>query len=345
MTIIINEDIGLLIERFPRDRKIFILTDRQVYSYYGQGIEGSLDNLDFHMFIMDEGEKNKTKETVFKIYDAMIKSKIDRYDLFVAFGGGVVGDLGGFVASTYMRGMEYVQVPTSLLAQVDSSVGGKTGFDYGGYKNLIGSFKEAELTYINTDYLVSLEERDRISGLGEILKYGLIDDYDFFLNVSSRLDAIYQLDLEVLNYWVIKSIETKMKFVEADFKDLARRRELNFGHTIGHALEALYDFKKYKHGEALILGMIYEARIAHFMGLINEGYLREVTAVLSSLLAPLSFNNEDIARLIGLMEKDKKNSAGNISMILPIGPGRVDFFEKIDSEIIEKVLKGEYIED
>jgi len=183
-------------------------------------------------------------DTVTSIYDHMIEYNMDRNTLILSFGGGVVGDITGFVAATYKRGLKYIQIPTTLLAQVDSSFGGKVGINYRNYKNIIGSFYLPEITVVDIDFLRTLDRRQIICGLAEILKYGLIYDYDFFVFVSSNINRIYNLDSCVLFKVVNRSIEIKEQIVKKDLYDKGIRQILNFGHTIGHSIESYYDFSK-----------------------------------------------------------------------------------------------------
>lgn len=345
MDIVIGNDLDDLYNYIDEDRKVFLLTDDKVYSIYGEEINKFMSRLASTIYIMNNGEENKNKSTVFDIYDKLISSNFGRYDLFIAFGGGVVGDIGGFVASTYMRGLDYIQIPTTLLSQVDSSLGAKTGFDYKGYKNIIGSFKKPLLTYINTEYLLSLSKEDFISGLGEILKYGIIHDYDFFKYVCDNREQIMSRKIRTLEYCVKKSVEIKSKFVNEDFRDFGLRRNLNFGHTIGHAIESFYGFKNYKHGQAVILGMIYESYIAYYMDFIDEDYFYELLEELSFYIKVINFREDEIKVLVDIMRRDKKNRYGNISMVLPTGRGKVDFYDDIAIEDIYRSLEGEWHED
>ncbi|MCF6466490.1 3-dehydroquinate synthase [Clostridium sp. Cult2] len=324
-------------------KNLYIITDENVNNLYEDYLYENVKEFDFTTYVLAPGERSKSIDTTFSIYDNLIENNIDRNTLILSFGGGVVGDITGFVASTFKRGINYIQIPTTLLAQVDSSIGGKVGIDYGGLKNIIGSFYFPNLIIIDVIFLKTLSKRDIISGLGEILKYGLIVDYNLFKFVSSNLSNIYRKDINILLEIINQSVSIKKNIVNMDKYDKGLRRILNFGHTIGHGIEAYYNFTKFNHGETVILGMIYESYIAKEKGLIDDIYFEEINDVLKKLVMPIKFNIEEIERLIKIMRNDKKNFDGNIVFVLPIGEGKVEVFNDIDEKIIKKSLKGEWI--
>ena len=252
-------------------------------------------------------------------------------------------DISGFVASTYLRGVDYIQIPTTLLSQVDSSIGGKVGVDFKGYKNMIGSFYFPLATFIDIELLKSLDTRDITSGVGEVLKYGIIYDYDFLKYVYSNIDSIYNFDDEVLETIVKKSVSIKDRIVSQDKRDKGIRKILNFGHTIGHGIESFYDFKRYNHGEAVILGMIYESFISKEIGLIEEEYFNEIFSVLSKLVDPVIFNIKEVDGILKNMSYDKKNKKYKIVFVLPTDRGEVQIFDNIEKDLIKKTLSGDWI--
>ena len=254
----------------------------------------------------------------------------------------MVGDLAGFIASTFKRGIAYIQIPTSLLAQVDSSIGGKVGIDYRGLKNIIGSFYFPQLVFIDVSLLKTLSYRDVICGLAEILKYGLISDYHLFKYACSNFDKVFNKNEDLLLELVNSSVHIKQEIVKKDKLDKGERRILNFGHTIGHGIESLYDFNKYNHGEAVILGMIYESYIGMEMGLIDSSYFIEIYNSLIELIKPIRFKEDEIKSLLDLMRNDKKNLDNKFIFILPTGKGQVGVFDNIDTDLIIKSLKGEW---
>lgn len=347
MEVIIGKDLLRELDSYLKSnnvKKVYIITDENLNSLYMDYLLKHVKAYDVFTYIIKPGEGSKSIETTLSIYDDLIGKNIDRGTIIMGFGGGVVGDIAGFVASTYMRGLKYIQIPTSLLAQVDSSIGGKVGIDYRGLKNIIGSFYFPEITLIQLDFLKTLPTREITCGLGEILKYGLIYDYNFFQYVSSNIDKIYDRNLEVLLPIVKRSVAIKEEIVGKDRYDKGIRRILNFGHTIGHSIEALYDFGKYNHGEAVILGILYESYIAKKKGLIEKAYFEEIYKVLNKLVPLIQFSQREVERLIPIMQKDKKNEDGKIAFVLPTGTGRVDLFYDVEEGIIMDSLKGEWID-
>lgn len=322
--------------------KPYIITDHNVKGLYGQYLSDILKDYDHAFYSIPPGEKSKSVDMVLAIYDDLIDKEIDRGSLIIAFGGGVVGDLAGFIASSFKRGIDYIQIPTSLLAQVDSSIGGKVGIDYGGLKNIIGSFYFPQLVFIDVSLLKTLSHRDVICGLAEILKYGLIADYHLFKYACSNFDKVFNKNEDLLLELVNSSVCIKQEIVKRDKLDKGERRILNFGHTIGHGIESLYDFNKYNHGEAVILGMIYESYIGMEMGLIDSSYFIEIYNSLIELIKPIRFKEDEIKSLLDLMRNDKKNLDNKFIFILPTGKGQVGVFDNIDTDLIIKSLKGEW---
>lgn len=342
----IGEKVLYKLDNYLKEKNInnlYIITDDNVYRLYINYLKRIIKNYNINTYVVSSGEESKSIETILDIYDDLIENNIDRNTLILSFGGGVVGDMAGFIAATYKRGLKYIQIPTTLLAQVDSSVGGKVGIDYDGLKNIIGSFYFPELTIIDTTFLKTLNIRQITCGLGEILKYGLISNYVFFKFITSNLEKIYNKDLKTILPIVKKSISIKEEIVSKDKYDKNLRKILNFGHTIGHSIESYYNFSRFNHGEAVILGMMYEASIAKDLKLIDKEYFEEVVNVLKGIVKPIEFDNYEIEDLIDIMKNDKKNINENIAFILPIDRGKVKLYEFIDKEVIIKSLKGEWI--
>ncbi len=323
--------------------KILLITDENVAKIYLKKILNVLYEFQIEIYVLKSGEKSKSVDTVLEIYDKLIEFNFDRNTTILSLGGGVVGDIAGFVASTYMRGIKYIQVPTTLLAQVDSSIGGKVGIDYKDLKNIIGSFYFPVKNFVDVDFLQTLDTREIISGLGEVFKYGLIEDYDFFTYVDENLNNIYEKDYQILMFIVEKSIDIKNKIVQLDKKDENIRKKLNFGHTIGHSIETLYNFEKFNHGEAVILGILYESYISKEMELIDNEYFSDIFKALTELVNPIFFDDSEIDTLLNIMYHDKKNIDNRITFILPTGKGEVDIFYNVEEEIIRKALRGIWI--
>lgn len=321
---------------------LYIITDANVHRLHINYLKNTIKNRNHNIFIMEPGEDAKNMDTVFAIYDDLLDHHIDRNTLILAFGGGVVGDIAGFVASSYKRGLKYVQIPTTLLAQIDSSIGGKVGVDYGGYKNIIGSFYLPEEIFTDTYFLSTLSKKEITSGLGEILKYGLIYDYDLFQYTRENIDKIYNLDLNILDNIIKNCISIKEEIVAKDKRDLGIRKILNFGHTIGHSIETYYNFSKFNHGEAVILGMLYESHIARSLGLIDRDYYNEIYSTLIPIIKPVKFHTDETKVLLEIMANDKKNISNSITFVLPIGWGKVEIFSNIDEKLIIDSLEGEW---
>ncbi|MGJ0848382.1 3-dehydroquinate synthase [Tissierella praeacuta] len=322
------------------DDFIFV-TDRNVYNLYKDEIDEVLNGRE-NIYIIPSGEINKNLEELSSIYKILIKKNIDRNGKIFCLGGGVVGDLAGFAAATYKRGIEYIQIPTTLLSQVDSSIGGKTGIDFEGHKNIIGSFHFPLTTLIDTSFIHTLPEKEITCGLGEIIKYGLIEDYNFFKNIEKNIKKIYNRDMRILPTIIEKSVDIKFTIVDKDKLDLGLRQKLNLGHTIGHSIESFFKYEKYNHGEAVILGMMYESNIAYQKKLIDKEYYNEIIGVLNTLVEQPIFNSFEIKILIEYMKNDKKNRDGKISFILPTGRGTVDLFYDVEEKLIEEAILNDY---
>ncbi|TJX14213.1 3-dehydroquinate synthase [Tissierella creatinini] len=303
-----------------KDERNFILTDRNVDMIYGD----KLHNLKhFFKLTIEPGEKSKSIDVAIDVLRQMLEKGLTRKSTVIAFGGGVVGDLAGFCSSIYMRGISFIQIPTTLLAQVDSSVGGKTGVNLNDYKNIIGSFYQPKKVIIDVELLSTLPKKELMSGIGEIIKYGLIYDYEFFQYIKKEIEGIRSLNNNVMKYVVRRCCEIKARIVELDEKENGLRKILNFGHTFGHALEGGTNFTRYSHGEAVIVGMFYETILAKKMCVIQELYSNEILSFLESLGVDLSLSEYSTSVLIDFMTRDKKNKDNKISFILPINRGEV----------------------
>ncbi|WP_427340586.1 3-dehydroquinate synthase [Caloranaerobacter sp. DY30410] len=318
---------------------IFIITDRNVAKYYLDILLSKLKSKVIGYYILKPGEESKSIDTAKKVYEKMLETRCDRKTAILSLGGGVVGDLAGFVAATFMRGINLIQIPTTLLSQVDSSVGGKVGINFKNYKNIIGSFYQPKGVIIDTETLKTLDEREIISGLGEVFKYGLIMDYDFFLWLNDNLNSILKLENNYIVNIVKKSLNIKKTIVQRDEKENNLRKILNFGHTIGHGIETLDNFKTFKHGEAVILGMMLESFISREMDLIDEKYYKEIVDSLSRLVNPVRFSDFKQKQIMSAIKHDKKNEKGRIVLVLPIGKGKVNIYNNVDEKLIERSLK------
>ncbi len=323
--------------------KWMIITDENVDKIYGEKLEKELSNYNILKYIVAPGEESKTPYVYIDIITELLKHNFTRNDQIIALGGGVIGDLAGFCAATYMRGISFVQIPTTLLAQVDSSVGGKTGVNLPEAKNIVGAFHQPNLVIADTALLKTLPKREIVSGLGEVIKYGIIEDYDFFKYTHKYLKEILDVDQSIIPYIVKMCCKIKARIVSEDEKEIGLRKNLNFGHTIGHAIETATKYKKYTHGQAVIIGMYYESKIAKSMGLIDDDYLNEISACLKETRVPLGLDSFSKEELIKIMGRDKKNKDSKISFILPVGKGKVREFlisEVNLLDILTKIMEG-----
>ena len=261
----------LIVDLKMEDRRFFIVTDDNVSKYYLEPVIESIQQVSktIEYIILPAGEKNKNLDTVNQCYEKLIENNFDRNDVLIALGGGVVGDLTGFVAATYLRGVRFIQIPTSLLAMVDSSIGGKTGVDYNSYKNMVGSFHQPSLVYMNLETLTTLPDREYYSAMAEIIKHGLISDYKYFIWLISRSIEILSKNYDVVKEMIARSCIIKKEIVERDPKEAGERALLNFGHTIGHSIEKLKEFTVL-HGECVAIGMVASAYISYSRDYIDK---------------------------------------------------------------------------
>ncbi len=304
---------ALVREHCPAARYV-VITDSHVAQLYGEAVASRLraELLEF-----PAGEWNKTRETWAMLSDRMLAAQCGRDCAVIALGGGVVGDVAGFVAATYLRGVPYVQVPTTLLAMIDSSIGGKTGVDVPAGKNLLGAFHQPRLVVADLDTLASLAPVQLAAGMAEAVKHGVIADADYFAFLEREQPAVAAKDLDVLERLVRRSVEIKAEVVAADEREAGRRAILNFGHTVGHAIEATAKFAVL-HGEAVAIGMAYEARLAEALGLADRGTADRIRGLLERYGLPLELpETASTDGLIGAMQLDKKAREGAVRFALP----------------------------
>ncbi len=290
--------------------------------------------------VIPPGEASKSFAMALKLYDRLVERKADRHTAVVAIGGGVIGDLAGFAAATYARGVPLVMVPTTLLAQVDSSVGGKVGVNHPGAKNIIGAFHQPACVWIETDALRTLPDRELKCGLAEVVKYGVILDRNFFQELEDSVAPILNRDPRALRRIVARSCELKAEVVSKDEREeTGLRAVLNFGHTIGHAIEAVAGYDgPYQHGEAVAIGMVVEARLAARLGWIGPEVVDRIAGLLNRFGLPTSAEGLNPDRLIEAMGRDKKNRGGRIRFVLPRSIGRVELTDAAGGEDIRALL-------
>ncbi|MCR4903307.1 MAG: 3-dehydroquinate synthase [Butyrivibrio sp.] len=299
------------------NRKIAIITDTNVLPLYGEEISKCLSKVTDKVFTyaIPAGEEHKNLSEIEKIYEFLITNHFDRHDMLVALGGGVVGDMTGFTAASYLRGIAFIQIPTTLLAQCDSSIGGKTGVDFNSYKNMVGAFYMPRLVYMNVNVLKTLNGRQFSSGFAEVMKHGLIKDLDFYLWLIDNMVEITDRDTDILIQMIKKSCEIKKAVVEKDPTEKGDRAMLNFGHTIGHAIEKARNFELL-HGECVALGCVAAAFISWKKDYISMEDYYEVRDMFVPFGLPISVENIDPEVVIKLMKSDKKADSDKIRFIL-----------------------------
>lgn len=312
----IIKNAGREIRKVYSSNKIAVVTDENVFGLYGEILEKSLaaENFTPTFIVIKPGEQSKTVDTLKHVYSNLVSMGITRGDLIVALGGGVVGDLAGFAASTYLRGIDFVQIPTSLLAQIDSSIGGKVAVNLQEGKNLIGSFYHPKLVLVDPEVLNSLPEKFVKDGLGEAIKYGCIRDKELFsmlLDIKSNFEL-----LDNIEDIIFRCLSIKKETVEMDEKDKGIRMLLNFGHTIGHAIEKYFNYEKYSHGEAVSVGMYWITKKSEEMGITEKGTSDKIKGALENYGIEYTIPHLDREEIIKNILVDKKNISGKLNLIL-----------------------------
>lgn len=321
-------------------RQCVIVSNPTVAALYGPRVTRSFSRAGFKVqtFLVGDGERHKTLRTAESLYTFLIGQRLERSDFVVALGGGVVGDLAGFVAATYLRGIRFIQAPTTLLAQIDSSVGGKTGVNHTLGKNLIGAFHQPSLVVIDTETLRTLPPREMQAGLYEAIKYGVIRDRRMFDRIARRVDKLRGFDEAELVYLIARSCRVKADVVERDEREGHLRKILNFGHTVGHALEAVTHYRRFLHGEAVGHGMLAAARIAERMEMLSTGEREAIDSAIASVGRLPNANTLALGDIISAMNHDKKAEAGRIAFVLPTEIGRVVIRSDVPLQVIRLAL-------
>lgn len=320
-----------------------IITDTNVDQLYADRLGDQLtdDSWEVHILVVDAGEKSKSAEVMQELWETMLEEGTDRQSIVIAVGGGVVGDLAGFVAASFARGLGFFQVPTTLLAQVDSSVGGKVGINLTSAKNMVGAFWQPQGVLIDVDVLSSLPDREYRAGLAEVVKYGVILDAEFFAYLEENVDAINAQDPVVLRQIVHRCCRLKAGVVENDERETSGLRAiLNYGHTYAHAFEAAGEYGELLHGEAVSMGMMCAARLAQSMGRVDESFVQRQYNLLEALQLPTTapdYNGDDI---VSLMYHDKKVDEGRLRFILPTQIGHVELVSDVRTEDVLESLKS-----
>lgn len=329
----------------PGERKALVITDKHVKQPHGETVFNSLTDGGWQceMYVMEPGELSKSLSVVSEIYDQLVAMKAGRQTVVFAVGGGVVGDTAGFVAATYTRGVAFVQIPTTLLAHVDSSVGGKVGINHPQGKNLIGAFHQPLGVVIDTATLNTLPERDYKAGLAEVIKYGVILDEDFFAYLEGNIAGLNEREPSVMQTIIARSCRLKADVVEQDeYEETGLRAVLNYGHTFAHAFEALCQYGELLHGEAVAIGMLYASRLAQQLGMIEESVTTRQHALLEAVGLPTTLPeglNLSIEDMLGRMKLDKKAVSGQLRFVLPTRIGEVKVIKDVSEDDVRTVLK------
>ncbi len=328
----IFNNIGQDIKKIYNNKKIAVITDLNVYALYGEEIRNNLNQSGFNVKIIkiEPGEKSKSIIVLQNIYDELLDFKITRDDLIIAFGGGVVGDITGFAAATLLRGIPFIQIPTSLLAQIDSSIGGKVAVNLPKGKNLVGSFYSPKVVFIDPNLLNSLDKRFIYDGMAEVIKYACIRDEEMFNDLLEfkNQEELFQ-NIEDIIY---KCCKIKKEIVEEDERDKGERMVLNFGHTLGHAVEKYFKYEKYTHGEAVAIGMYNITKRSEDIGITKKGTLLQIKKILNKYSLPFKLPDMNKDRVNEVISLDKKNMGNVMSIVLlkQIGYGIIKKIDKTD---------------
>jgi 3-dehydroquinate synthase len=335
--------LGQEMSQLKLGKKVLLVSNPEIFGYYGEIAVKSLQETGFEVFhhLIPAGEQFKTLESIATLYDIALQYRLERNSTFVALGGGVIGDMTGFGAATWLRGVNFVQVPTTLLAMVDASIGGKTGVNHPQGKNLIGSFYQPKLVLIDPLVLKTLPEREFRAGMAEVIKYGIIWDEKLFFDLENApsLDSFQTIDPDLLQTIIIRSCQAKADVVSQDEKESNLRAILNYGHTIGHAIESLTNYELIVHGEGVAMGMVAAGNIALEMNLWDkEATQRQYLLIQKSGLPtaiPSHLKAEDI---MDMLSNDKKVKDGKVRFILPTKIGQVIISDEVSRKVLARVL-------
>jgi 3-dehydroquinate synthase len=335
--------LGNTVPKLNLGNKILLVSNPEIFNYYGDITISSLKNAGFQVFshLIPAGETYKTLDSITKIYDTAISHHLERSSTMIALGGGVIGDMTGFAAATWLRGINLIQIPTSLLAMVDAAIGGKTGVNHPQGKNLIGAFYQPKLVFIDSTVLKTLPEREFRAGMAEVIKYGVIWDADLFTQLESaeRLDRLEFIPDTLLNTILTRSCQAKAEVVSQDEKEAGLRAILNYGHTIGHALESITNYATFVHGEAVALGMVEAGKIAVALNLWSQEEAKRQDDLIRKIGLPTAIPaNLDREKIIDLLKSDKKVKDGKVRFILPHGIGKVTITDKVSADLLRQVL-------
>ena len=339
------EDIGDELSRigFKEGLKILVVSNKEVSDHYGDCIIKSLIRSKYNpkLLILKAGEKQKNQSSIDLIHNAAYEARLERGSLMIALGGGVIGDMTGFAAATWLRGIHVVQIPTTLLAMVDASIGGKTGINHAKGKNLIGAFHQPKLVLIDPKTLITLPTREFQAGMAEIIKYGVISDINLFelLENQDNISNISNIDNKLLIEVIERSARSKAEIVIKDEKESGVRAFLNYGHTFGHVIENLCGYGKWLHGEAVAMGMVAVGQLAIQRGLWKEVEARRQKKLIEKAGLPSKWPKLELENVLRSLQGDKKVKDGKVSFVMPLKIGEVKIFNNISNQEIEKCLQ------
>lgn len=326
--------------RHIQNENVFIVSNDKVAPLYLEKVTKSCEGFNITHIILPDGESYKSLATLKLIYDALLENRCDRNTTLIALGGGVIGDITGFAAATYQRGVNFIQIPTTLLAQVDSSVGGKTGVNHELGKNMIGAFYQPKCVIADLSTLSTLDAKELSAGIAEIIKYGLIRDYEFFLWLESNIQNLIARDPDALTYAVHQSCQNKAEVVtEDELEKTGARALLNFGHTFGHAIETSTGYGNWLHGEAVACGMLMASRLSARLGWLDENQLERIEKIINQANLPTKPPKEmQLKDFIDLMAVDKKTRAGKIHLVLLKSIGKAVLTSEFPNSVLEEVI-------
>jgi len=338
------DKLGEELKKVTSSHVAIVISDENVSRLYGDRVEKVLRNAGFavNSFIVPPGEETKSINTAIEVYNFLIKKRVERDDMLIALGGGMIGDLAGFVAATYLRGIPWIQVPTSLIGMVDASIGGKVAVNHSEGKNLIGAFYQPKFVLADTRALATLPERELTSGWAEVVKYGLILDEEFFEFLESNVGRLTKLEQDAVNEAIIHSASLKAQVVSQDEKERGQRIILNYGHTIAHGLEAATRYIGFLHGEAVAIGMMGAAKLSQRLGILPASVVKRQQSLLRKFGLPTDFSGINLAEITKAMEVDKKTRAKEIRWVLLEGIGKTAIRASVPHQDVLAILEELY---
>jgi 3-dehydroquinate synthase len=335
------ERVGATVSGLVDSTGVFILSSARVWKHWGKRLEGGFREYGgAKVILMDDREQAKTLRTVEKLCRSLARARADRACILIAFGGGVVGDMAGFVAASYLRGVRVVQVPTTLVAQIDSGIGGKTGVNLAEGKNLVGAFHQPRLVVVDPEVLQTMSLPEYRAGLYEVIKCGVISDAKLFELLEQKLPELLEREAEVVDEVLPRCIQVKSDVVSHDEREAGLRQVLNFGHTVGHALETATRYQRFRHGEAVGWGMLVATHLAQEMKLLDADDAGRIAHLILRVGPLPSLPNIKPQRLLEIMRGDKKARAGKLAFVLPLRIGEVEVHNDVPEEVVLNVLQG-----